>query len=116
MKIKTTENQVTTTIIDGLTAMGYKVWKAFAGSAPLFIEGKMVFRKARKGLETKGMPDLIAIGHNRILFIEVKSSIGKASPEQLEFIEGLENVMAVRGIVANKWEDVAKLISDNIRV
>ena len=113
MKLKTTENEVTTTIVDGLTAMGYKVWKAFAGSAPLFIEGKMVFRKARKGLETKGMSDLIAIGHGKLLFIEVKSSSGKASSEQIEFLKSLDSIKVVKGTVANCWEDVSKLLTLN---
>lgn len=116
MKIKITENEVTSTLIDGLNRFGYKVWKTYSGTSPIFNDGKMIFRRRHGGLQKAGMPDLIAIGHNRILFIEVKSSIGKASLEQLEFIKGLESVMAVRGMVANKWEDVEKLISDNIRV
>lgn len=111
MKLKVSENSVTTCIVDGLTAMGYKVWKAFAGSAPLFIEGKMVFRKARKGLETKGMSDLIAIGHGKLLFIEVKSSIGKASPEQVEFLKSLDSIKIVKGTVANCWEDITVLFN-----
>lgn len=107
---------MTSSIVDGLNALGYKVWKTFSQTAPIFRNGEMIFRRRQAGLQKAGLPDLIAIGHNRILFIEVKSSIGKASPEQLEFIKGLESIMAVRGMVANKWEDVEKLISDNIRV
>ena len=110
MKIKTTENQVTKTIIDGLNALGYKVWKAFAGTAPIFEKGQMIFRRARKGLETKGMPDLIAIGKGQLLFIEVKSNTGKPSEEQVVFLKNLESIKVVKGTVANKWEDVEKLL------
>jgi len=108
--MKTTENQTTNAIIEGLNKFGYKVWKTFAGTAPIFHEGQMIFRRARKGLETKGMPDLIAIGKGKILFIEVKSSTGKVSKEQTEFLKNLESITVIKGTVANKWEDIEKLI------
>lgn len=109
--MQASENQVTNTIIQGLTAHGYKVWKTFAGTAPILNKGQMIFRRQRTGLETKGMPDLIAISKNKILFIEVKkSSGGKVSPEQAEFLKNLESVTVVKGTVASSWDDVEKLI------
>mgnify|MGYP001595894132 CR=1 FL=1 len=107
--IKTTENEVTSAIIDGLNVRGYKVYKTFAGTAPIFHKSQMVFRRQKPGLQTKGMSDLIAIGHGKLLFIEVKSSTGKASPEQIEFLKSLESIKVVKGTVANCWEDVTKL-------
>ena len=110
MKIKTTENEVTSAIIDGLNAHGYKVWKAFAGTAPIFHKGQMVFRRQKPGLQTKGMSDLIAI-KEKVLFIEVKSSNGRTSPEQAEFISLVNSISTdIIGVVANSWEDVEKYI------
>lgn len=108
--MQATENEVTSTIIDGLNALGYKVWKTFAGTAPIFRNGEMIFRRLKQGLQTKGMPDLIAVGHNRILFIEVKSSIGKGRVEQIEFLKNLESITCIKGTIANCWEDVEKLL------
>lgn len=110
IKLKASENEVTAAIVEGLSAKGYKVWKTFSPPAPIFKDGEMIFRKRKKELETAGLPDLIAIGHNRILFVEVKGTTGKLSPEQVEFMRSIESVMMVKGIVARSWEDVENYI------
>ena len=110
MQIKKTENEVTNSIIDGLNAYGYRVWKTFAQTAPIFRDGRMIFRKRHNGLQKDGLPDLIAIGKNRILFIEVKGSSGKLRPGQKDFLLNLESVTSISGTVAYKWEDVEKLL------
>ena len=110
IKLKASENQVTAAIIEGLTAKGYKVWKTFSPPAPIFRDGEMIFRRRKKELQTAGLPDLIALGHNRLLFIEVKATDGKLSQEQFEFQINIEAVTRVNGLVAKSWDDVEKYL------
>lgn len=47
----------------------------------------------------RGTSDILFIRNGRAYFLEVKTAIGKASPEQLEFIANMQSVGAVAGIV-----------------
>lgn len=111
MKIKLNENQVTNQVIDGLKLSGYRVWKIYNGGIPArAIGGKVLFR--RKNDEYRGLPDLLAINPKKghLLFIECKSSIGRASLEQLDFLSLVSSIRSVRGCVAKSFDDVTKLL------
>ena len=47
---------------------------------------KKCFRKSKNRFNKKGTSDILAWLPDRVLFIEVKSKIGRVSPEQREFI------------------------------
>lgn len=65
-----------------------------------------VTSSARKGWGvTPGIPDLIAFGLGCVLFVEVKSSTGKAKPEQEEFIDGVNSNNGY-ALVAREASDV----------
>jgi hypothetical protein len=57
----------------------------------------------------KGLSDLLFIGQGFIAFIEVKTAIGKPSPEQLHFIEVIKK-LGHRAGVACSVEDALEII------
>lgn len=67
-------------------------------------------RRINSGLP-KGTSDLLFIGWKKIAFIEVKNEKGKASPEQLRFIECVKNLGHSAG-VCRSVEDALKLIGE----
>ncbi len=69
------EARVSRNIRDLLVQVGFNVWSTEQG-----------YRKERGGTRTSpGIPDLIAAGNNRTLFIEVKTEKGKLTPHQQLF-------------------------------
>ncbi len=108
---KFSENEITQQIIEGLKYSGYRVFKIFNGGVFGGIrQGKAVFRK--KPEEYKGVSDLIAVNKKRgkLLFIEVKTKGNYASQEQLDFIDLIDGIETVRGIVAYNFGDIEKII------
>ena len=56
----------------------------------------------------KGLSDLLFIGENKVAFIEVKTPSGKASPEQLNFINRMKELGHSAGI-ARSVDDALRL-------
>jgi hypothetical protein len=108
---KVSENEITWQIIEGLKFSGYRVYKVYNGGVFGGIrQGQAVFRK--KPEEYRGVSDLIAINKKKkkLLFIEVKAGNNKPSKEQLEFIELVDGIESVRGLVAYDFGDLEKII------
>lgn len=108
---KVSENEITGQIIEGLKFSGYRVFKVYNGGVFGGVrQGQAVFRK--KPEEYKGVSDLIAINKKKkkLLFIEVKAKGNYASKEQLEFIDLVDGIESVRGLVAYDFGDLEKII------
>lgn len=108
---KVSENEITWQIIEGLKFSGYRVFKVYNGGVFGGIrQGQAVFRK--KPEEYRGVSDLIAINKKKkkLLFVEVKAKGNYASQEQLEFINLVDGLESVRGIVAYDFGDLDKII------
>jgi hypothetical protein len=108
---KVSENEITRQIIEGLKLSGYRIFKVYNGGVFGGIrQGQAVFRK--KPEEYRGVSDLIAINKKKkkLLFIEVKAKGNYASKEQLDFIDLVDGLESVRGIVAYDFGDLKKII------
>jgi len=60
----------------------------------------------------RGVPDmLIILPKGKLLFIEMKRSTGgRTSPEQIEWIKELNNCAGVTAVQANGYEEAKKII------
>ena len=104
MTKKQTENEIKKQITDYLKLNGYKVFR---------INNVGIFNAKRqcyifKG--EKGVSDLLAISKrkNQILFIETKVKPRKPTAEQLEFLDLVDGITSVKGILAYNIEDLIK--------
>ena len=61
----------------------------------------------------KGFSDLIAVKDGRISFIEVKTETGKASPEQLNFIEQMRSHYGCNAGIARSVDDAVRIVTEN---
>lgn len=86
-----------------LTKLGFTVFRVNVGSVKL-ADGRWF----DTGLP-KGFSDLMAIRNGNVYFIEVKTSIGRATQDQLRFIENMRNKGCIAGVVRS-MEDVLDLI------
>jgi len=87
-----TEAQIQREIVKLLRTIGFAVWETSQG-----------YRKDRGGTRnTPGVTDLIIIGHNRVLFVEVKDAKGKLRPSQQVF----RDECVANGIPWALWRDV----------
>lgn len=59
----------------------------------------------------KGRSDLSAIKDGRIYFIEVKTETGKATPEQLNFIEQMQSRYGCKAGIARSVDDAIRLVT-----
>lgn len=59
----------------------------------------------------KGRSDLSAIKNGQITFIEVKTDIGVASDEQLNFIDQMQNRYGCKAGIARSVEDAVRIIT-----
>lgn len=83
-----------------LTELGYKVFRANVGSIKL-ADGTYF----KTGLP-KGFSDLFAVKNGRVCFIEVKVKPNKATKEQINFIEQMQNAGCVAGVAYSVEEAV----------
>jgi predicted type IV restriction endonuclease len=87
-----TESAISREIQAFLRSLGFAVWSTEQG-----------YRPDRGGTRTSaGVPDLIVIGHKRLLFVEVKGERGKLRPSQQAF----RDECLVNGIPWALWRDV----------
>lgn len=61
----------------------------------------------------KGRSDLSAIKDGRIIFIEVKTELGVASDEQLNFIEQMQSRYGCKAGIARSVEDAVRIVADD---
>ena len=91
-KIKITENDVKKQVKDYLSVKGYFHFYMLAGMGAY-----------------KGIPDIIAIKNNRVLFLEIKRPSGKQSEHQKVFQENIEGQGGEYYIVKS-LDDLIKII------
>ena len=61
----------------------------------------------------RGRSDLSAIKNGRIYFIEVKTELGVASDEQLNFIEQMQSRYGCKAGIARSVEDAVRIVADD---
>jgi len=86
-----------------LSKQGFKVFRVNVGKVKL-ADGRWF----DTGLP-KGFSDLLAVRHGRAHFFEIKGDRGRPSSEQLNFIEQMQKIGCVAGVVYS-MEDIYKLI------
>lgn len=96
--------------IQALHARGYHIYKIYNGGVPQFRNNQTFFKK--KPDEYKGVPDIIAINKKKghLLFLEMKSSTGRPSEEQLKFMDMVNSVKEVNGAIVNSIDDVLSIL------
>ena len=92
MKVKITENDVKRQVKDYLYLKGYFHFPILQGLG------------ARKGI-----PDIIAIKNNRVLFLEIKRPGGKQSEHQKNFQAGIEG-HGGRYYIVRSLDDLIKIL------
>lgn len=93
-----TETEIQKAIIDYLKMRGYKVFRMNAGRASFKAQSL-----------PKGTPDLLAISKYKTIWIEVKTSTGKLSKNQIEMILFLQNCNH-KVIVARSIDDLTYFV------
>jgi hypothetical protein len=86
-----------------LSKQGFKVFRVNVGKFKL-ADGRWF----DTGLP-KGFSDLLAVRHGRAHFFEIKGDRGRPSAEQLNFIEQMQKIGCVAGVVWS-MEDIYRLI------
>lgn len=100
-KVKATEAEIQTAVLDILTARRIFHWRNNTGATKTASGGFIRFG-------CPGSPDIIAVVRGIFIGIECKSETGKLSEDQEIFKAGLEKAGGVY-IVARKPEDVMAL-------
>ena len=104
---KQAEHQIQDNIRLALSQKGFAVFRTNVGRVRM-SDG----RYFDTGLP-KGFSDLIAIKDGKITFIEVKTPIGKASPEQINFIMCMKKQYGCKAGVCRSVEDAIELCGDS---
>jgi|TARA_R100000501_G_C2569793_1_gene77091 hypothetical protein len=106
--MKEKETDIVKAILDYLAYKHIIAWRNQSGMLISSYKGKE--RAIRLG--KKGVADIIGVfpdGSGRIMCLEVKTQIGKPTPEQSEFLESVREAGGIAEIVRS-IEDVIKLI------
>lgn len=90
-----------------LSKLGYAVFRINSGKVRM-SDGRWFDTGVPKGFS-----DLIACKDGRIAFIEVKTETGKASPEQLNFIEQMKTRYGCQAGIARSVEDAVRIVTEN---
>ena len=93
-----------------LEIKGFSVYRVNNIATPIIDKGKIFYRK---GVQKKGLPDLIAIHPTKklIIFVECKSSTGTPSPEQIEFQRIADGCKTI-AVIAKKLEIIEERLKD----
>ena len=83
-------------------------WRMPVGGVAQMVGPKMIFKKS----PIKGFPDLCGLSSSGVFFaIELKSSTGKLSPEQMEWQEKLNDNEAI-AVVLRSYQEIDDFIAD----
>lgn len=102
------EKQIENQILSYLKIMGAFVWKN--DSVGIWDPKKRIFRKKQSIHHLKGVADILGVYKGKPLAIEVKSKTGRASKDQLLFLEAFKKHGGIAG-VARSIDDVTKILS-----
>jgi len=75
----------------------------------IFDVSKGIYRKKNSRFHRKGIADILGIWDKKPLAIEVKSKVGRASPEQKKFLADFEYHGGI-AILARSLEDVVTIL------
>lgn len=78
-------------------------------SVGIFDRSKGIYRRPVNRFHRNGVSDILGIWHGKMLCIEVKSSTGKLSKEQTDFIEVINNLGGI-AFVARSVDDVKQAL------
>ena len=107
-----TEAELQKEVISFLHSLGYKV--LVTGAARIGHGEKERYITPYRA-DGKGFPDVFAVKSGRALAFELKSDVGKASPEQVEWLLALSLCGVQTGIVTpSTWEKTKEKIQDGV--
>lgn len=86
------EKQLQNAVIEEARLRGWRV--AHFRPARVMRGGKEIY-ETPVAADGKGFPDLVLVRPPRLMFVEMKSHIGKASPEQLTWLSDLSKCAVV---------------------
>ena len=107
MKIKKSEKDTQRQIIDYLKLTGWSVYRT--NNAATWNAKCQAYIWHGK----KGYPDITAIKGKILMYVEVKSSVGKLSTDQAEFQKLISEVDQVMAVTARSLDDILAKISAN---
>lgn len=98
------EQEIQNQIILAVNKRGHRLWRANAGKVQM--KDNRIIK-----LFPKGFPDTVGFrkSDGKIIFIEVKTAIGKLRPEQIRFKDFIETQPVLYG-VARSVEDAIEII------
>ena len=98
---KEKESDLLSYALAALKRSGLLYWRVANGAVLHNIGGKMIMKKS----PIKGFPDLAGVfGDGRLWAIELKTSTGKLSPEQVEWITKLNHSGAMAVVLRSREE------------
>jgi len=106
--LKQSEQQIQKSILDMLSLTGWYAYKQ--DSVGIYDPVKNLYRKSN----TAGKSDIIAIKKGTVLFVEVKSKIGKQPPSQKEFERNIKE-HGGHYLIARGFEDVQNYLKGMVR-
>ncbi len=103
------EKELHDEIVSRLQELGYKV--AYFRPAKV-LRGGVEKYETPIGGDGKGYPDITAVGHNRVLVLELKSETGTVKPEQLNWLRAWQTVPGATVMVVrpSTWKDLEPLL------
>lgn len=124
-----TEHDIQSAIRLKLSEMGYYTERINVGAGYLIPDGLMKklkrsvpSKELKNALDkipyfttgaTKGRSDLSAIKDGRIVFIEVKTELGTASDEQMNFIKTMKERYGCTADIARSVEDAVRIVTED---
>jgi hypothetical protein len=109
MKLKVSESQIQSTILDYLIRKKHFVIRLNNIPPTQMVNGSRVFRRLPKG-SVKGLPDILVIWNNSPVWLEVKASKGMQSQDQRDFQKRCEeHVPAQEYHVVRRLEDIINI-------
>lgn len=103
------EGELQDQVIADLQDLGYKV----AHFRPARVmRGSQEVYETPIGADGKGWPDLVAVGHGRVIVLECKSSSGTVKPEQLAWLRVWQGVpgATVSVVRRDNWDELRSLL------
>ena len=106
--VRMTEHDIQNEIRLALSERGYCVFRINSGKV------KMADGRWFDVGVPKGFSDLVAIKDGKISFLEIKNAVGRPSPEQIKFIEVMQNRYGCRAGIARSVEDALEIVEGEV--
>ena len=109
MLVRMKESDIQRSILDNLRWRGFLAFRCQPAPVPI-RKGNNIVGFRRADAFNVGMPDIVCVIRGRFIGIEVKSAIGRQSPEQHEWQERIKKAGGVY-ILARSWTEIERAIS-----